>query len=64
MATVNPVELQKYLKGMNYPASKDDLIEHAEGQGADDEILDLLEQIPDEEYDAPTDVNKALGELE
>jgi hypothetical protein len=64
MATVNPIELQKYLKGMNYPASKDDLIEHAEEQGADDEILDLLEQIPDEEYDAPTDVNKALGELE
>ncbi|MBF2051227.1 MAG: DUF2795 domain-containing protein [Leptolyngbya sp. IPPAS B-1204] len=64
MATVNPIELQKYLKGMNYPASKDDLIDHAEEQGADDDILDLLEQLPDEEYETPTDVNKAVGELE
>ncbi|WNZ26048.1 DUF2795 domain-containing protein [Leptolyngbya sp. NK1-12] len=64
MATVNPIELQKYLKGMNYPASKDDLIDHAEEQGADDDILDLLEQLPDEEYETPTDVNQAVGELE
>lgn len=64
MATVNSVSLQKYLKGMNYPATKDDLIEHAESQGADDNVLDTLEQLPEDEYETPADVSKAVGEIE
>ncbi len=65
MATVNPISVQKYLKGMDYPASKDELIDHAEEQGADDEVLDLLEQLPDdEEFETPADVSKAIGQIE
>ena len=64
MATANPIQIQKYLKGVGYPASKDDLIFHAEEQGADDEVLDLLEQLPDQEYETPAEVSKAIGDLE
>ncbi|NJO77199.1 MAG: DUF2795 domain-containing protein [Cyanobacteria bacterium RM1_2_2] len=65
MATVNPIDLQKHLKGMNYPASKQDLVEHAKSNGADDKMLDMLEQLPDdEEFQTPTEVNQAVGELE
>lgn len=42
MATINPISLQKHLKGLDYPASKQDLIKHAESTGADAEMLDLL----------------------
>jgi hypothetical protein len=63
MATANPIQIQKYLKGVDYPAFRDDLIAHAEEQGADDEVLDLLEQIPDNEYETPADVSKAIGNL-
>ena len=31
---VNPIELQKYLKGVDYPASKDDLTSTAESEVA------------------------------
>lgn len=64
MATVNPIQLQKHLKGMKYPASREDLVEHASNNGADDKVLKMLEQIPDEEYETPADVNHAIGELE
>jgi Protein of unknown function (DUF2795) len=65
MAKANPVEIQKNLKGMDYPASKQELIKHAKKQGADQTILSLLNQLPDdEEFDSPTDVNKAIGEIE
>lgn len=63
MATANPIEVQKYLKGVDYPAFRNDLVAHAEEQGADDEVLDLLEQIPDDEYETPADVSKAVGNL-
>ena len=62
MAKVNPIQLQKYLKGVDYPASKEDLINHAQQQGADENALSALEQLPDEQYETPTDVSKAIGE--
>ncbi len=61
MVKVNPIQLQKHLKGMDYPASKQELIEHAKKQGADEDALSALEELPEQEYEAPTDVNKALG---
>jgi hypothetical protein len=64
MAKVNPIELQKNLKGVDYPVSKEDLVNHAKQQGADENILSVLEQLPSQEYEAPTDVNKAVGEIE
>jgi len=64
MAKVSPIELQKHLKGMDYPASKQDLVQHAQKQGADQNIRSILEQLPDEEYETPADVSKAVGELE
>lgn len=64
MAKVNPIQLQKHLKGVDYPASRQELIEHANKQGADDNVRSVLEQLPDEEYETPADVSKAVGDIE
>jgi hypothetical protein len=64
MAKVNPIQLQKHLKGIDYPVNKKDLIQHAKKNGADQDICSILEQLPDEQYETPTDVNKAVGEVE
>ncbi len=53
MAEVNPIELQKALGGMDYPASKEDLVKHAEGKDAGDEVLSFLRD--------PADVNKEMS---
>jgi hypothetical protein len=53
----SPIELQKHLSGVNYPASKDELIDRAQQQGADSSVLDALQQIPDREYDGPNAVS-------
>jgi len=59
----NPIELQKYLKGMHYPAKKQDLLKHAQENGADENVQKLLEQLKEEEFNSPADVSKAVGEL-
>jgi hypothetical protein len=61
MADVNPIELQKHLGGVDYPASRDDLVQKAQANGADETVLEALRGIPDEQYDAPTDVTKAVS---
>ncbi|MDP9374906.1 MAG: DUF2795 domain-containing protein [Chloroflexota bacterium] len=64
MAKVNPIQAQKFLKGMDYPASKEDLVKHAEKQGADENVRSALEQLPEEQYETPADVSQALGKIE
>jgi hypothetical protein len=60
-ATPNPIDLQKHLGGVDYPAKRDDLVRTAEEHGADDELLEALRGIPDKEYDSPTAVSKAVS---
>jgi hypothetical protein len=59
----SPVELQKHLKGVDYPASKENLIAAAQENGAPREVLDVLRRLPGDEFDSPADVMKAFGEL-
>jgi hypothetical protein len=61
MATSSPIELQKHLSGISYPASKKDLVDTARSEGAPEDILKGLEQIPDQEYDGPNAVSKAFS---
>ena len=61
MAKVNPIELQKALGGMDYPASKENLVKHAEEKGADEEVLSYLRDLPDRNYETPADVNKEMS---
>jgi hypothetical protein len=59
---INPIELQKHLSGLDYPASKDTIVKKAEESGADSDTLDALKGIADKEYDAPTAINSAVSD--
>lgn len=61
---VNPVEVEKYLKGVDYPATKATLVQHAKGQRADDHIIQALNQLPDQQFHSPADVSKAIGTID
>lgn len=60
MAHSNPIQIQKYLKGVDYPASKQDLIKNAKKNGADESVCASLEQLPDEDFQTPADVSQAF----
>jgi hypothetical protein len=57
---VSPIDIQKALGGMDYPASKDDIIEHARSHGGSDEVLEALRGIDDREYDGPSGVSESV----
>ncbi len=58
---VNPIEVQKHLKGMSYPADKETLVQTAEQNGAGGELLDQLRGLRQNEFSGPDDVMRALG---
>lgn len=63
MAHVNPIQIQKFLKGVDYPATKAALIENAKKMGADENMCASLEQLPDEDFETPADVSQAFGQM-
>jgi hypothetical protein len=60
MEHANPIQIQKYLKGVDYPVNKAALIENARKMGADDSVCASLEQLPDEEFQTPAEVSQAF----
>ena len=61
---VNPIQVQRFLKGVDYPASKQDLIDKAKSHGADEGVIGTLEKLPDRMYDGPTGVTQEIGKFE
>lgn len=59
----NPVQIQKFLGGLDYPVGKKDLVDRARDEGADANVMDALERIPDREYDSPTAASREVGKL-
>lgn len=60
---VNPIQIQKFLSDIDYPCDKRELIDTAEAQGADENAMYTLEQLPEREYNSPNDVTEEIGNL-
>lgn len=54
-------EVQKCLKGFDYPGTADELARHAEDNGADDALVQTLRALDKGSFDGPSAVMAALG---
>ncbi len=61
---VSPTNLTQFLGGINFPCSKQELIKHARGRNAPQDVLNTLEQIPDRTYNSMSDVMRDIGKVE
>ncbi len=59
----NFLPVEKYLDGAKYPCDKEDLARQAHANGAGEEIIMLIGKLPDERYESPEDVSKALERM-
>jgi hypothetical protein len=58
----SPANVQKFLKGQSYPATKGDLVRTARGNKAPKEIMELIKELPEEQFGGPQDVMKGYRE--
>ncbi|HET9641622.1 MAG TPA: DUF2795 domain-containing protein [Candidatus Paceibacterota bacterium] len=61
--TVSPVQAQKFLNGVDYPASKDELIQAAQSQGADEDVIQTLRNIPMDSFNSANDVSEGISRM-
>jgi len=62
-ARLSVVDLQDSLKGLEYPAGKGDLINHAREQNASEDVIAALEQFSDRTYQSAADVSEEFGKV-
>lgn len=58
----SPANVAQYLKGIDFPAGKEDLLRHAKKNHAEKAVLEQLERMPEEEYESMSDVMKGYGQ--
>jgi len=59
-----PLEIEQYLRGVQYPAKKNDLINHAQQLGASQDMLETLRNLREGHFNTPADVSRAVGEID
>jgi len=60
----SPAAVERYLKGIDFPASKRDLVSHARDNNAPDDVIRVLDRMPEREYGSTADVAKGVGQVE
>jgi Protein of unknown function (DUF2795) len=55
-------EVMRALRGVSFPAGKDDLLEFAHGTFPNDGLVHLLAQLPDRKYAGMAEIEEALAE--
>lgn len=61
---LSPAQIQQYLGGVDYPCSKEDLIDHAREEGAEDDVIDMIEGLPMDRFNSPNDVSEAISGMD
>lgn len=60
----SPAAVERYMKGIYFPANKENLIQHAKGNQAPEDIISVLNRFEDKEYHTAIDVSKEVGRVE
>ena len=58
---MSPIEMERYLRGASYPASKEQLMQLARQNGAPEPVTKMIQQLPTAQFNRATDVTQALG---
>ena len=61
--SVSPAQVEKSIKGTHFPAQKQDLIQRAKENNANQDVLEVLENMPDKQFKSPVDISKAMGRM-
>ncbi len=54
-------DVAQALQGIDFPADKNKIVEYARKQNAKQDLIDVLDKMPNEQYTSMADVFKGIG---
>lgn len=61
---VSTATISQFIEGVDFPATREEIIDHAHDRDAPEDVLDMLEELPDDEFQSMAEVWDAIGEIE
>jgi hypothetical protein len=62
MGLADFIKVYRFLRGIRYPATKQQLVDQARSNRADEEALSSLREMPEGEYSGPDEVSRVIAE--
>ncbi|MGZ7119991.1 MAG: DUF2795 domain-containing protein [Methanobacterium sp.] len=59
-----PAQIGPFIKDINFPADKKEIIQHAKNENAKHDVIDTLEKLPNQEFKSTQELKKILGFIE
>jgi hypothetical protein len=59
----SPASVASHLEGITSPAKQTHIVRHARKQNAEPDVIELLENLPDREYENMADAMNGRGDL-
>lgn len=59
---VTAADVERAIRGIYFPADRNDLIEQARSNKAKTDVINILKNLPRNKFKSPIDVSKAFGE--
>lgn len=56
--------IERYLKGVSFPAEKEELIQQAKSNNAPEDVLRVLSRLKEKDYQTAIDVSKEVARVE
>ena len=63
LSGLGAAEIQHYLHDIDYPADKSQLLDQARSQNAPQDVLDMIEEFPEMQYNSAVHVSQMLDRL-
>jgi hypothetical protein len=60
---VSASELAVYLKGIDFPASRDEVIQIAKDNGAPENVMNFINRLPSRQYTRANEVEQEFGKM-
>ncbi|HLB25385.1 MAG TPA: DUF2795 domain-containing protein [Nitrospirota bacterium] len=60
----SPSNITEYLQGIDFPCWRQEVVDHAEENGAGKDMLRILRGMPDQEFSSIADVTKAYNKAQ
>lgn len=60
---MNTAAISQYLEGLDFPASKNDVVKHVQRKKAPAQIVETLQKMPGEKYSSMAGIWHAVGKV-
>ena len=60
---VSASQIQLYLKGVSYPANKNDIVNTARSNSAPQNVMDFINRMPERTYNRANEVEQEFGKM-